>query len=417
MKIKEISFSEFDKFASSNPMSNYHQSSLYALLMSNHGYEYDYIAYVDEGEIIHAASLILYKKIGLRSYYGYAPKGFLIDYFNNELLTNFTNDLKDYYRNKKFTFIKINPEIAIGEITLNPHQVKYNQNVIIRNNLKKNGYLKLKDNIYFESIIPRFNGIVNLSKFTYNNLKKNLKNKITQSKRKGLQFEKVDRDYLDELYKFIKAKKKRDKFYYKDYYNMFAKDNLVDLFLVSIDYEKFLISTKTTYENELENNNYCNEKLHNNPTEKNINIKMNSDRALLKYKTDIIEATNGLRDNKKVYIAGAMTIKYKNRVYIVVSGYDKKYAHFNPNHYLHYMIMDYYKDKFTYLDLNGLTGDFTKANPYYGLNQFKLEFKPKIYEFIGEYDLIINDLEYSKLSHLGLLAKEFNKKDIKETKK
>ena len=87
MKIKEISFAEFDKYATSHQLCNYHQTSSYALLMSNHGYEYDYIAYVDEENRIYAASLILYKKIGFKSYYGYAPKGFLTDYFDKELLT------------------------------------------------------------------------------------------------------------------------------------------------------------------------------------------------------------------------------------------------------------------------------------------------------------------------------------------
>ncbi len=417
MKIQEISFLQFDEFAINHNLSNYHQTSQYALLMSNHGYDYDYIGYVDDNNNIIAAALILSKKISLKDYYGYAPKGFLIDYLDEELIKNFTRDLKQYYRNKNFTFIKINPEIAIGEITLNPYQVRYNPNIMIRNILKNNGYIKLKDNLYFESLIPRFNGIVPLQNFNYNSLKKNTKNKITQAMRKGLKFEKVNRDQIDELYKFIKAKKKRDKFYYQDYYNMFAKNDAADIFLVSIDYKDYLINTKSAYENELEKNNTYNENLHKTATEKKINIKMNSDRTLLKYKTDIIEATNGLRENKKIYIAGAMTIKHKNRVHIVVSGYDKKYDRFNANHFLHYNILEYYKDEFSFVDLNGLTGDFSNSNPYYGLNQFKLGFNPKVYEFIGEYDLIINELKYSKLSHLGLLAKEFNKKDIKATKK
>lgn len=417
MKIKEISFIEFDNFAKNHSLASYHQTSQYALLMSNHGYEYDYIGYVDDNNNLKAASLILYKKIGFKQIYGYAPKGFLIDYFNEELLKCFTNDLKEYYKQKNFTFIKINPEIAIGEISFKPYQVKYNQNVIIRNNLKNNGYLKLKDNLYFESILPRFNGIIHLPNYSYNDLKKNIKNKITQANRKGLTFEKVGREKLDELYKFIKAKKRRDKYYYNDYYNMFDKDGSVDLFLVGIDYEKYLINTKTAYENELENNSILNEILHNKSTEKNVNTKMNSDKTLLKYKMDIIEATNGLRDNKKIYIAGAMTIKYKNRVHIVVSGYDKDYAYFNPNHFLHFKILEYYKDKLTFLDLNGLTGDFSINNPYYGLNEFKLGFKPKVYEFIGEYDLIINELNYKRLEYSGLLVKEFNKKDIIKTQK
>ena len=417
MKIKEISFFQFDEFAKKHPLSSYHQSSLYALLMSNHGYEYDYIGYVDNFDEIHACSLILYKKIFNKVFYGYAPKGFLIDYCDNELLKNFTNDLKEYYLNKNFAFIKINPQIAIGEISFNPYQVKYNQNVLIRNNLKNIGYNKLKDNIYFESLLPRFNAIVHLPSFSYDNLKKNLKNKINQAERKGLIFEKVDRDKVDEFYKFIKSKKKRDKYYYKDYYNLFDKEKMVDLFLISIDYETYLINTKKTYEEELEKNTKFHEQLRNNPSERNVNIKMSSDKNLLKYKNDIIDATNGLRENKKVYIAGAMTIRYNNIVYIVVSGFDKNYSRFNPNHYLHYKIMEHYKNNFTFIDLNGLTGDFSENNPYYGLNQFKLEFKPKVYEFIGEYDLIINEKQYLKFNNFGLLAKEFNKKDIKDIKK
>ena len=55
-----------------------------------------------------------------------------------------------------------------------------------------------------------------------------------------------------------------------------------------------------------------------------------------------------------------------------------------------------------------MTGDFTKNNPYLGLNNFKLGFKPQTYEFIGEYDYIFNEKAYKKLAKKGILAKEFN---------
>ena len=83
------------------------------------------------------------------------------------------------------------------------------------------------------------------------------------------------------------------------------------------------------------------------------------------------------------------------------------------NYFLHYKIMEYYKNSYNYLDLNGMTGDFTKENPYYGLNKFKLGFNPKIYEYIGEYDLPIKEKKYIKLRTNGELAKIFNKKDKK----
>ena len=60
-----------------------------------------------------------------------------------------------------------------------------------------------------------------------------------------------------------------------------------------------------------------------------------------------------------------------------------------------------------------MTGDFTKDNPYRGLNEFKLGFKPKVYEFIGEFDLVIKHNVYKYLLRHGKLAKFFNKKNIK----
>ena len=76
----------------------------------------------------------------------------------------------------------------------------------------------------------------------------------------------------------------------------------------------------------------------------------------------------------------------------------------------YYQIIEYYKNNFKFIDLNGLTGDFTKDNPYRGLNEFKLGFKPHVYEFIGEFDFILNEHAYRNLIKKGLLAKEFNKK-------
>ena len=65
----------------------------------------------------------------------------------------------------------------------------------------------------------------------------------------------------------------------------------------------------------------------------------------------------------------------------------------------------------------GITGDFSQTNPYKGLNDFKLGFKPRIYEYIGEYDLPIQKNKYQKLRSNGELAKIFNKTDIKIIKK
>ncbi len=409
MHIKELSIAEFDAFAASHFLNSYHQSSDYALLMSENNYDYDLIGYVDELGIIKAAALILIKKINLHYKFGYSPKGFLIDYFNFELLKSFTEAIKSYYA-KKLVFIKINPEIAIGEINKYSKITNYNHNIIIRNHLKTLGYTKLKDNLYFESLLPRFNGIINLKEYEFNKLSKNTKNKIRKATKRGLICELADLNKLDILYEFIKNKKNISNYYYKNYYNIFSRKNACDFFLIKIDYEKYLLNSKALYDKELIKNNELSEKLINNNHPGLINAKMNSDRTLLSYKNDIELATKGLRENKTTYIAGALTIKYNNRINIIISGINPKYRHFNANYFLHYNIIEYYKNNYKYLDLNGLTGDFSNNNHYKGLNDFKIGFNPNIYEFIGEFDLVLNNKAYLYLNKTGALAKVFNKK-------
>ena len=411
--IKELRFNEFEEFSNNHSLNSHYQTINYAMLMTQYDYDYDLIGYYENNEL-KAASLIVFKNITTFKKYGYAPKGFLIDYSNPHLLERFTKELVEYYQKKNVVFIKINPELVINEIDIKTKEFKCNKNIVVKNYLNELGYFKLKDNMYFESRLPRFNAFVDLKNFDINKLDKNTRNKIKRAENKGLNYEIVDQNGIDILFEFIKKKRKKDVVYYKNYYSMYKKTNSVDIFLISIDYNDYLINAKKLYEEELEKNAKYNSVLIHNNTSKNINKKMESDRRLLSYKNDVIEATNGSKTHPKIYIAGAMVVKHNNRVDIVMSGYNTKYKRFNSNYYLHNAIINYYKDSYEILDLNGMTGDFTDKNPYYGLNKFKLGFNPKIYELIGEYDLLLKPMAYRKLYNNGTLAKVLNKTDEKE---
>ena len=406
MEILELTIEEFSNFANNHPMHNYCQTIDYAILMGEYGYDYELIGYGDKNNI-QIASLILTKKIGYNCYYGYAPKGFLMDYSNETLLEKFTNDLKEYYNKKNFAFIKIDPEIAIGEVNKKNYKTEYNGNNFITDLLIKNGFKKLKSNLNFEAMFPRFTGIIPLKNFDINNLNKNTRNKINKGYRKGLTTEigdVNDIDILDEL-----SNVSNNDYYFKNIYNIYSKKNNVQLFLTYINPETFLVNSQNAYVNESNRNGFLNQKMVDFPREKNINNKMASDKTLLIYKNEITEASKMLNSSDKLYVAAALTIVDNNRVTIIGSGYDEKYKRFAPNYYLYYSIINYYKNKCNFLDLNGLSGDFTKDSKYYGLNKFKLGFNPKVYEFIGEFDLITDEETYDILLNDKILAKEFNK--------
>lgn len=410
MKLRKISIFEFEAYANTHPLGSYHQSAAYALFASENGYEYETIAMIDDNNNIKAASLILIKKLGLFNKYAYAPKGFLIDYYNPALLEEFVKLLKKEYYKQNVAFIKINPEISIAKIDNKTKKPTYNyKNYGIQNYLTKLNFKKIEGN-NFDTKFPKFNTILILKNSKYNSYSKNTRNKINKSIKSGLSIEKGNRDSIPIIYEFIKNKKNKLINHYYNYYNAFTKGDKIDFFLVKIDFEKCLITLRENYEKELNKNLKLSDDIRLIQTDEILKKKLESDKYLNTLNENIASITQYLAKHKEKYIAGAITIKYRNRVSILISGFDKEFKSLCPNYFLHYSLIEYYKKDYDFMDLNGITGNFTEENPYKGLDKFKLGFNPETFEFIGEWDLIINDGLYKSMDQNGQLAKEFSKK-------
>ena len=70
-----------------------------------------YIGYEDEAKKLVAVALLLKRPLMLGYTYFYSPRGYIIDYQNEELLESFTKDLQEFAKRKKALFIKIDPDI------------------------------------------------------------------------------------------------------------------------------------------------------------------------------------------------------------------------------------------------------------------------------------------------------------------
>ena len=109
MKIKVLSNDEFLAFRKRFRPSSMYKAVEYALAMNNQNQNSMFVGLVDDNEL-KAASLILIQKInGFR--YASATRGFLIDYNDTELLTDFTKLLKKFLCKKAIVAIKINQMI------------------------------------------------------------------------------------------------------------------------------------------------------------------------------------------------------------------------------------------------------------------------------------------------------------------
>ena len=234
MKIVELTKEKFEEFADNNQYNNYCQTSNYGIIMSETGFDYSFIGYTSNDNEILAAGMFLTKKIG-KFYYAYAPKGFLIDYTDSELLKKFVHSLVKYYKKKKVIFLKINPEIPIATIDQNNNfERTANDNENILEELKALGFKKRKEIKPLELLQPKLVALINLKEYDINNLDKKFRNKIRSTENKGLEIEIADATKIDILYEFVKNMKDRSINYYRNIYNTFKKDNQADLILVKI---------------------------------------------------------------------------------------------------------------------------------------------------------------------------------------
>ena len=117
MKIQEIDKDTFDAFAKKHMLRNFYQSKEYGEMMRKSEYSIMYIGGYKDEKLV-AASLIMYKNIAPSIKYGYAPRGFLINYYDTELLKEFSKKVKDFFFTKGYAFLKINPEVTYAIVDL-----------------------------------------------------------------------------------------------------------------------------------------------------------------------------------------------------------------------------------------------------------------------------------------------------------
>ena len=258
MYVRELSMQEFDMFTKNYPDSSIYQTIEYGYVMANNNYNILTLGLVDNNNTIYAATLLLVDKGMFK--YAYAPRGFLIDYTNYNLLETFTKLLKKYLNKKDIIAIKLSPSIV--RFIYEGKNKLTNQNYdIIMNNLKKLGYFHFGYNHFFESLRPRFIAKVNIAKPYYevfNNLKKNYRNKIRSAANKGVKIYRGNVNDIDYLF-LDNNNSLEDKKYYQDCFYFF-KDN-IELYYAKLDTDAYLRHIKYKYEYYQQLSNEVNQKM------------------------------------------------------------------------------------------------------------------------------------------------------------
>lgn len=411
MKLVTLNQQQFNKYASSHRYRSYYQTSAYGLSMLKLGYNVHYFGIVDGTNSLIGATMILYKEVFMNNKIAYAPRGILFDYSDSKKVKELAECLRNLLGKQGFMLLRMDPYIPISIHSNDGNLINMNnQESIILENLATAKFEYKGKNLYFENEKPRWEALVLLNKneeVLFESFDKRTRNKIRRAKNIGIEVYNDTTKDIKDLYEFVGKKDKKPIKYYEALVKNFGEN--IDVYYAKINTETFIINSRKMYENELLNNEQLAERIqqyapNDRERQNTLNKKMESDKLVSSYKNNMLLATKLLKNHPEgILIGGALVIKYDNAAYIVSDGYNENFSSLNASYLIKWqMISDYNRQGLKYLNMNAVVGEFEKKNQYSGLNEMKLGFNTIVTEYIGEFDLVLNNFTYN-------LFKSFNK--------
>ena len=402
---------KFDAFAINHPNYNFYQSSNYGKFMSKHGYNSYYLGLSDDIGNIKAATLIIVKNDkSEKRKMGYAPRGFLIDWSDSELVREFTTKIKEFLAKRSFTYLKVDPMIVYKEYN-SDGSLKYSNSDDFVKKMQSLGYTHMGYNNGMEASKPRWNSIIKLEPniiTLYNSLSKEARNKIKKAAGNGFKVYKGSNTDISLFYNVLNRKNPPLE-YYMDLYQFFNVNNGFEIYFVKLEPVSYVNSSKKMYEEEEQRNSNLNMQMQdfNNPNKDAIiNEKLKSDEMLATYKKNMLEAINLFQKYPSgIIIAALAVIKYGKRVTFFVGASDEDHKNDYPDYLLRWQLAEYFsRGGYESIDYNGMMG---MSNTDYDTT-LKKELTNSVIEYVGEFDLVINKKTYYTGSKLNPILNWLN---------
>lgn len=413
MKLKKLSKKEFKTFADKNPEITFHQTEEWANLKKVNNWDAHYIGLEDDNKKIVAGALLLSKTLPIiKKKMFYSPRGFLIDYNNKELLKKFTEEIKKYAKTENAIFIKIDPFVEYQEHDNNGDIIKngYNNKEAVEN-LKSLGYKFFGFNLMQDTLQPRWMHVIETKDRNLDDVMKDMESKTRQILRKnekcGITTREITRDELPIFKDIMKHTSDRREFvdrplsYYEAMWDALHDSGILKILIAEIDfnkYEKNTLEEKEEIENNLKDRIYKKEKNILKMNDKKYNSSNKQDEEAIKRLEKQLEKIKELKDEygDKEILGGILFLIYGNEVLSLHGGSHAKLMQFQSAYTIHFEgVKMAVEGNYNRYNFYGITGDFRKENPLYGLYLFKKSFGGHVVELIGEYDLIVSKFWYT----------------------
>ena len=394
MELRELTRKEFDSYALNHPLSSFQQTSSWGRFMEGDKFHAYYVGGFIKERLVGASLLLSYDRKKDKERLFYAPRGFLIDYKNEELLKEFTEEVKKFIIEKHGVFLKIDPYILVRDRDNEGNIIEggvYNDFVEV--NLTNANFIKVNDKVQ-----PKWLSRINLKEKTIDDIFNNFSPKARQTVRRNerLGFKVRDFDFKD-IDKFIgiidnESKKYRTivptKTFYLDLKQAFDGNiKFMEVYFkrdeVTNNIDKMI--SEVIKEKEVRINNYHNSKM----TAEYFIDKELEDEEEIKRLESLKEYFSKCSDDVSMGIYMFITIG--NEVVALNGGIVDEYNKLDASYTLHYEMIKYAIDNgykyYNLYEIGDITDDNNKLKNSYN---YKKNFGGEVIELVGEYDLVIN---------------------------
>lgn len=406
-ELKEISEKEFRKFADKQEQKSFFQTPEIGELNRRNGAKIYYLGMTSGKELL-AATMIIARPSRIGKKIFYSPRGPLIDYFNDELLTEFFSLLKKFVREHDGFVFKFDPYFEKWERDIDGNLVDGGfDNTCVIDSLKKLG---IKVDPKPEQIpwmfaldvrekTPEDGRALHMpsgKKKSIDELKKdfraNTRNIINKTLKSGITLRDLKKDEISEFKKMLDETATRKGFHDRtlEYY-----ENMYDVFEKNIRYvfaELKLDSYIKLREKELNENEKLLSKLLNEKDEEV--LKKNKGRiselevTIAGIKKKITKASEFKKDGDIIPLSSGMFLLYGDEVLYLFSGNYEKYMFFDAQYLIQWEMINYALDHgYKRYNFYGISGKFDKNDPTYGMYEFKKGFNGRVIELIGGFEM------------------------------
>ena len=414
----EISDQVHDQFMQNHKKEHFMQCSLWSKIKASSGWKGKTVGLFVDGNLV-ASSLLLFRHIPvLNSFICYAPRGFVIDFDDLELLSSFTDHLKDYCKNHNVCYIMIDPDLPYQVINAKGELIQSMPQIL--DQLTSLGYSHQGFTMSFDGTQPRFTFRLSLKDTKENifaNYSKIIRSSMNNAERIGIVCHKEQN--VDKFFDIIQDTAvrndfvERDKDYYESVLTLFGHQNMATCYSATYLGQAHLEAIKSKAAELAEEKQKCYNKLTISPNDTKSKNRISQietqEEKQAKTKQEVEQFIQDYPEG--LVLSSGITINTAHRCWLVYGGNRSLMRDVGANYAIKkFEIEDDIDKGFEFVDFFGTIGDTKENSEHQGIHEFKKRFSGNYYEFPGEFHLVLKPFHYTIWTKLAPTAKNWMRK-------